>query len=173
MNAPRAILFSENEIARAVSRVARAIALARPRPDIAVPILAGAFVFAADLLRALAKDGLSLPMEFLWLRSYGAMRSGAAEIVVRCDLESDFHGKHVLLIDGVLDRGATLAKAAALLTERGAASIIAAVAVDKTLPDVSLRADFALFRGAQGFLIGYGLDDAGGERGLPYVARVD
>jgi hypoxanthine phosphoribosyltransferase len=64
-------LFSQARIARRVKAVAREIARGPLRPDIAVPILAGAFVFAADLLRALAREGLDLETEFIWLRTYG------------------------------------------------------------------------------------------------------
>src|SRR5258708_13202132 len=64
-------LFPQANIARRVKAVAREIAKAPLRPEIAVPILAGAFVFAADLLRALAQEGLDLETEFIWLRTYG------------------------------------------------------------------------------------------------------
>ena len=166
------ILHSEDDIRARVSAVARDIAHASLRPDFAVAILAGAFVFAADILRALAKEGLSLPVEFLWLRSYAEKRaSGAISILV--GPTERVHGRTVLLIDGVLDGGHTLAKARELLLDAEAASVITVVAVDKRRDDAVLKADHALFAGTRGFLIGYGMDDAGAERGLPYIAAVD
>ena len=122
------ILFSEREIAARVEDLAREI-VAR-KPEIAVPILVGAFVFAADLLRALARLGLSLPMEFLWLRSYDGKSAQGAVSVIAGPSEA-VRGKSVLLIDGVLDSGATIVKARALLKDAGAASVLTAVAVDK------------------------------------------
>ncbi|MGN6516820.1 MAG: phosphoribosyltransferase [Rhizomicrobium sp.] len=166
------ILHSEAEIAARVDAVARAIVRAPQKPDFAVAILAGAFVFAADLLRALAREELSLPIEFLWLRSYAEKRVGGAVSILVGPTEK-VRGKTVLLIDGVLDGGHTLAKARELLSGAEAASVITVVAVDKRRGDALLKADHALFAGTHGFLIGYGMDDAGTNRGLPYIADID
>lgn len=168
MSAAAEILFSEAEIAKRVAILAGE--LAPIRPDIAVPILAGAFVFAADLLRALARNGLSLPVEFLWLRSYDAQEAG--EISVLSSPTENVRGKSVLLIDGVLDRGTTVVKARSLLKEAGAKSIITAVAVDKLRPDAVTHSDFAMFQGVSDFIVGYGMDEEGRNRGLPYIASV-
>lgn len=165
------ILHTQDEIAARVDAIAHDIAQAPLKPDFAVAILAGAFVFAADLLRALARERLSLPIEFLWLRSYAERRTGGA-ISVLAGPTDKVHGKTVLLIDGVLDGGHTLAKARELLFDAEAAAIIAVVAVDKLREDAVLKADHALFAGTRGFLIGYGMDDAGRDRGLPYIASI-
>jgi hypoxanthine phosphoribosyltransferase len=165
-------LFTEEQISGRVDALAQEIATSPLRPDIALPVLAGSFVFAADLLRALARYGLSLPMEFVWLRSYSAAREGG-EITVLVGPPEDLHGGTALLIDGVLDRGHTLARARAMLLERGAASVITAVAVDKRRNDALFQADFAAFSGLSDFIVGYGMDDAGRHRGLPYIARID
>jgi hypoxanthine phosphoribosyltransferase len=166
VSAAAEILFSEAEIAKRVAILAGE--LAPIRPDIAVPILAGAFVFAADLLRALAREGQSLPVEFLWLRSYEAQEAG--EISVLSGPTDAVNGKTVLLIDGVLDRGTTIVKARSLLKEAGAKSVITAVAVDKLHPDAVTHSDFAMFQGVSDFIVGYGMDEEGRNRGLPYIA---
>jgi hypoxanthine phosphoribosyltransferase len=140
------ILFSEAEIARGVERVARAIAARPLKPTLAAPILTGAFVFAADLMRALSREGLTLETEFLWLRSYG-MAQTPGEVTVLKSPSDIVRGRTVLLIDGVLDSGATLAKARALLEEAGAGATIAAVAVRKTYPR---RRRFRDVRGGRG-----------------------
>jgi hypoxanthine phosphoribosyltransferase len=162
-------LFSEADIASRVTVLAAAIAAASPVPDIAAPVLVGGFVFAADLLRALARLGIVLPVEFLWLRSYGAHREGAEDVSVYLGPSANARGRNVLLIDGVLDRGRTLAKAHELFTAAGAASVTSVVAVDKSRKDAVMRADYAGFAGVSGFIIGYGMDDAGAGRGLPYI----
>jgi hypoxanthine phosphoribosyltransferase len=162
------ILFSESEITKRVASLVEEIAPLKP--DIAVPILSGAFVFAADLLRALAREGLPLPMEFLWLRSYDSKTAG--EISVLAGPSEKVRGRKVLLLDGVLDRGTTIVKARTLLKEAGAASVITAVAVDKLRPDALTHADFAMFQGVADFIVGYGMDDAGNNRGLPYIGCV-
>ncbi|HEY7976595.1 MAG TPA: phosphoribosyltransferase family protein [Rhizomicrobium sp.] len=166
------ILHNEDEIRTRLDAVARQIVQAPLKPDFAVAILAGAFVFAADLLRALAKEGLSLPIEFLWLRSYAEKRTGG-EIAVLVGPTERIHGKTVLLIDGVLDGGHTLVKARELLLNAEAAAVLTVVAVDKLRADAVAKADHALFASTHGFLVGYGMDDAGADRGLPYIGVVD
>jgi hypoxanthine phosphoribosyltransferase len=167
----RTPIFDESAIAGQVSRLAREIAQHRPRVELVVPILTGAFVFAADLLRALMHEGLDLPVEFISLTRYGQKRQGA-DITVRMGASDAARGKHVLLVDGVLDHGHTLVKAHALLLDAGATSVAIAVAVDKMRDNALLKADYAAFEGADAFIVGYGMDDAGLGRGLPYIGKV-
>jgi len=162
------VIFSEHQIGLRVKEVAGEIASRSVRPEIAMPILVGAFVFAADLLRELARYGLLLETEFIWLRSYGLSNTPGALEVLKRPGES-VRGRNVLLIDGVLDRGATLARAKLLLQETGAAGIISAVAVTKTAPQPLFHADYALFTAGSEFLYGYGMDRAGRDRGLPDI----
>jgi len=159
------ILFSESQLAGRVQDVARQIAEGPLRPEVAVPILAGAFVFAADLLRALVHHGLDLEMEFIWLRSYGQSEKPGDLMVLKAPTDL-VRGRTVLLIDGVLDRGVTLIRAKQLLEEAGAAAIVSAVAVSKTYPGRTIEADHALFRAGTEFLYGYGMDRSGHSRGL-------
>ena len=105
MTAAPEVLFPESEIAARVAQMAREIA---PRkPEIAIAILIGGFVFAADLIRALSRLGVDLEVEFLWLRSYGNARSGSAVSLLAGPSEN-VRGKRVLLVDGVLDIGRTI-----------------------------------------------------------------
>ena len=103
-------LYSEAEIARRVEAAAREIARGPLKPEIAVPVLAGAFVFAADLMRALAREGVDLETEFIWLRSYGRFERPGEIMVLKGPAET-VRGKTILLIDGVLESGGTLARA--------------------------------------------------------------
>jgi hypoxanthine phosphoribosyltransferase len=164
-------LFSEEQIAARLTELAEEIAAAPVRPDIVAPILVGGFVFAADLLRALARREIYPGVEMLWLRSYGEKRN-AGEISVISGPGKNVRGAHVLIADGVLDGGRTVHTASALLMEAGAASVRIAVAVDKRRSDALARADFAGFSDVRDFIIGYGMDDAGLYRALPYIARV-
>ncbi|MGA7675993.1 MAG: phosphoribosyltransferase family protein [Rhizomicrobium sp.] len=166
----REILFSEKVIAERVTAMAHQIAAAPIKPQIASPILVGAYVFASDLLRALAREGLSLPTEFLWLRSYIG-RTATKGISVLVGPNENFRDKNVLLIDGVLDGGHTLKKAREIALEHGARSIQSAVMVDKLRPDAVVKADYAAFTGVTEFIVGYGMDDAGADRALPYIAK--
>lgn len=173
MSAGHQVLVSETEIFQRMALLADEIVSARVKPDMAAVVLVGGFVFAADLLRALSRRGLNLPAEFFWLRSYAGAREGAREISVMIGPTARVRGQNVLLLDGILDRGRTIAKAGELLIEQGAVSVTSAVMVDRARPDAEARPDYAAFTGLDGFLIGYGMDDAGHHRGLPYIARVD
>lgn len=166
----RTILFDESLIAERVDHLARNIVSAQPRVEMAVGVLTGAFVFAADLLRVLDREGLDIPIEFLWLSRYGAVREGVNEITIKLGPSSAVCDRHVLLIDGVLDHGHTLAKARALLIGANAASVRIAVVVDKARDGALLKADYAAFTGVDAFVVGYGMDDGGFGRGLSHIA---
>ena len=168
----RTILYSEQQIAERVAVLAKAIAHGSVVPHLAVPILVGAYVFAADLLRALAREGISIPTEFLWLRSYVGHESSKSVKILIGPNEA-YRGKNVLIVDGVLDGGHTMKKARELALEYGAANVITAVVVDKQRPDAIATADFACFTGAREFIIGYGMDDSGNDRALPYIAKCE
>jgi len=166
------LLFAAEDIAARVESLAATLAALPERPQIAVPILVGAFVFAADLMRALAARGLHLETEMIWLRSYGEARIGGA-LTVLAGPSLRVKDKHVLLIDGILDKGHTMRRAARLVEEAGARSIHSVVAVDKRSDEAVMKADFALYTGVKDFIVGYGADDAGGYRGLPYIGKLD
>ena len=168
----RTILYSEEMIAERVTAVARDIAHGSLTPHVAVPILVGAYVFAADLLRALAVEGISIPTEFLWLRSYMG-RESTKSVKILIPPNENFRGKNVLLIDGVLDGGHTIHKARELALEFGANAVTSVVVVDKLRPDAIAKADYACFTGTSEFIVGYGMDDSGNDRALPYIARAE
>lgn len=163
------VLFTEGEISTRVDALAAEIA--RHAPEIAVAILVGGFVFASDLVRALARHSCDVAVEFLWLRSYGDSRAAGAVSLLAGPSEN-VKGRRALLIDGVLDIGRTIVKAQQLLEAAGASSIVTAVAIDKGRSDAIASSDFAAFTGVDDFVVGYGMDDAGRYRGLPYIGVV-
>lgn len=160
-------LYSESKIYARVKKLAREIARHPLKPDLAVPILVGGFMFASDLLRALAREGLDLETEFIWLRSYGHNETPDDVMVLKGPTDIA-RGRTVLLIDGVVQSGGTLARAKDLLLERGAAAVISVVAVKKST-DANAKADFVGFEAGPEFVFGYGMDRAGHARGLPDI----
>jgi hypoxanthine phosphoribosyltransferase len=170
MSAPD-ILFSAEQIQERVRVMARLIAASKLVPDVAMPVLVGGFVFAADLLRALAWEGVAMDVEMIWLRSYGDKRVASAISMIAGPSEQ-IAGRHVLVIDGVLDAGRTIAKAMSLIEAAGAASVQVAVMLDKQRGDAVAKADYVGFTMGNDFVIGYGMDDAGRHRGLPYIGKV-
>ena len=165
------VLFSTEQIQERVRAVARLIAGSALVPDIAMPVLVGGFVFAADLLRALNWEGAQMDVEMIWLRSYGDKRAASAISMIAGPSEQ-IAGRHVLVIDGVLDAGRTIAKAVSLIQAAGAASVQVAVMLDKQRPDAVAKADYIGFSIGNDFVVGYGMDDAGRYRGLPYIGKV-
>jgi hypoxanthine phosphoribosyltransferase len=170
MTAPE-VLFPAEQIQERVRAMARLIAASRLVPDVAMPVLVGGFVFAADLLRALAWEGVAMDVEMIWLRSYGDKRVASAISMIAGPSEQ-IAGRHVLVIDGVLDAGRTIAKAVSLIEAAGAASVQVAVILDKQRSDAVAKADYVGFPVGNDFVIGYGMDDAGRYRGLPYIGKV-
>ena len=168
---PPATLFSAEQIDERVRAMAREIAGSKLVPDIAMPVLVGGFVFAADLIRALAWEGVQMDVEMIWLRSYGDKRVASAVSMVAGPSEQ-ISGRHVLVIDGVLDAGRTVAKAVSLIQAAGAASVQVAVMLDKQRADRIANADYVGFTVGNDFVIGYGMDDAGRYRGQPYIGKV-
>jgi hypoxanthine phosphoribosyltransferase len=166
------VLFSESQIATRVRAMAKDIAAAPVLPQVAMPILVGGFIFAADLVRALADEGVAMEIEMLWLRSYGDKRVASAVSMIAGPSEDIIAGRDVLIIDGVLDFGRTIKKATKLILAAGAASVQVAVILDKQRADAVAKADHVGFTVGPEFVIGYGMDDAGKYRGLPYIGVI-
>ena len=165
------VLFTAEQIQERVRAMARLIAAAPLVPNVAMPVLVGGFVFAADLIRALAWEGVAMDVEMIWLRSYGDKRVASAISMIAGPSEQ-IAGRHVLVIDGVLDAGRTIAKAVSLIQAAGAASVQVAVMLDKQRGDALAKADYVGFQVGDDFVIGYGMDDAGRYRGLPYIGKM-
>jgi hypoxanthine phosphoribosyltransferase len=168
------ILFSEAEIAARVEAIGYEVAEALPARLLAVPVMTGAFIFAADLLRALYRAGVEPEVDFFQVASYGAetMSSGAVEMLR--EVRADVAGRDVLLIDDILESGRTLTYARKVLTERGARRVLIAVALEKPHKRaVEIAADFVGFQCPDRFVIGYGMDYAGKYRELPFIGALD
>jgi hypoxanthine phosphoribosyltransferase len=167
------VLLSAEEIAHRVEAVARKLASELGPDAVAVCLLIGGLWFAADLTRALARLGYPLAFEGLWLASYGDAKTSAGRCDVRAGPQRSVAGRHVLIIDDVIDSGLSLAEAARLLTEAGAARVTTAVFARKPWPGRVLEPGHVAWEAPSRFLVGYGMDLAGAFRGLPYVGVVD
>lgn len=120
-----------------------------------VGIMGGAFVFLSDLVR---EAGLDAQIDFLWLSSYEGTDSTGRVRVIR-DLGRSPAGRHVLLVDDILDTGRTLAFARDMLLGKGAADVKVAVLLEKKVPKVvPVSADYKGFEIDNLFVVGYGLD---------------
>jgi hypoxanthine phosphoribosyltransferase len=167
------VLFSEQEIAKQIERLAEEIAASEPRRLLIVPILKGSFVFAADLMRACHRAGLSPEVDFMMLASYREHTRSSGHVEVLRDIESDVRDRDVLLVDDILESGRTLAYAKDLLAARGARRVLVAVLLDKPGHRAAdIDADFLGFRCPDVFVVGYGMDMAHAFRELPFVGHL-
>jgi hypoxanthine phosphoribosyltransferase len=137
-----------------------------------IAVLKGSFIFAADLIRAMHTVGLAPEVEFITLSSYGTGTVSQGVKIIK-DIDSDVHGRDVLLIDDILESGRTLSFAKALMLERGAKSVTIAVLLDKKVKrQTDLEADYVGFECPDYFVVGYGMDVAYAFRELPFVGIV-
>lgn len=166
-------LYDAATIARRVDALAEAIA-ATAAPDLlVVAVLRGSFIFAADLVRALHRAGMSPAIEFMQLASYHEGQVSSGVVTVTKDIESPVKGRDVLLIDDILETGRTLTYAKDLLAARGAARVMSVVLIEKPgKRAVQLHPDFVGFTAPDRFLVGYGMDVAHKYRELPYIGEV-
>ncbi|MCE9522077.1 MAG: hypoxanthine phosphoribosyltransferase [Alphaproteobacteria bacterium] len=163
-------LFPSDVIAARLETLAADIAGVMSKEFAAIAILKGSFVFAADLIRALAAHGVNPEVDFMTLASYGTQTVSSGTVRLLRDTEISVAGREVLLIDDILDSGRTLAFARKHMLERGAAAVKVCVLLDKTSGHATEVADFVGFSCPPEFVIGYGMDHAHKFRGLPFVA---
>lgn len=164
------VIITKEEIDKAIEKAGREIdKIYDGRPILLVSILKGAFVFMADLCRA-----VTVPCEigFMCAKSYyeGTVSSGVVQITM--DLDRDISGYHVVIVEDIIDTGRTLNDIVKLLKGRDPLSLRVVTLLDKPSRRlVDFEADLALFTIPDHFVIGYGLDCGEYFRNLPYIAE--
>lgn len=166
------IIITEEEIQAAIRKVGKQISDSYDgRPILLVSILKGAFVFMADLCRA-----ITVPCEigFMCAKSYyqGTVSTGVVKITM--DLEQDISKYHVVIVEDIIDTGRTLNDVVQMLNARNPLSLRVVTLLDK--PErriVDFKADISLFTIPDYFVIGYGLDCGEYYRNLPYIAEYE
>jgi hypoxanthine phosphoribosyltransferase len=166
-------LYSASEIERRIDELARDIAASSLKEPLIVAILKGSFIFAADLIRALHREGLAPEIDFLYLASYGEGIFSQGAVKILHDIASPIEGRDVVIVDDILDSGRTLAFAKDLLVKRGAARVFSCVLIDKQVKRaVPVEPDFYGFRCPPVYVVGYGMDLAHRYRELPFVGKI-
>ena len=167
------VIISEEQIREAIAQVGKEIDREYDgKPLLLVSILNGAFVFMADVCRA-----VSIPCEiaFMCAKSYYAdSTESAGTVAITMDLKQDISKYHVLIVEDIIDTGRTLREVIKMLKSRNPLSIKVLSLLDK--PDrrqVEFEADRVLFTIPDFFVIGYGLDCGEKYRNLPYIAEYD
>jgi len=165
------ILFDEQTILKKVGELAAQISRDYAGEDLVlVCVLKGAVVFTADLMRRIS---FPVTIDFIHASSYGMSTSATREIRIKKDIEVDVRGKHVLLVDTIIDTGETLACLFKRFAEKNPASIEAVVLLDKKpRRTVEIRIKYWGFEIPDKFVVGYGVDCAEQYRNLPHVAVI-
>ena len=167
------VVFTPEQIAARIDALAAAIAKRGLKNLLVVAILKGSFIFAADLIRAFHHAGIAPEVEFMTLSSYRKGTTSTGEVTILRDIESDVAGRHVLIVDDILESGRTLAFAKDLIAARGAKSVATCVLLEKPgMRAVAVEADFKAFDCPRVFVVGYGMDVANRYRELPFVGRL-
>jgi hypoxanthine phosphoribosyltransferase len=140
------------------------------KPLTVVGVLTGCLIFLADLIRRLNHP---THIALLQASSYRGTATTPGELIVRDELLPDLTGRHILLLDDILDTGRTISRLVAHLNDKGAASVKTCVLLRKIgRQQVVFTADYVGFTVPDKFVVGYGLDHDGAYRHLPFIAEV-
>jgi hypoxanthine phosphoribosyltransferase len=164
-------LISSETLARRVVELGKEIDARLPAgPLTVVGVLRGAFIFMADLVRAIPRQ---MTCDFLGVRSYGDATVSSGVVEITHDLSAPIAGRHVLLVEDIADTGLTMRYLLELLRARGPASLHTCVLLSKPMANGEpLPVDFVGFDAPNAFVVGYGLDAGQLYRNLPYVGAL-
>ncbi len=165
------ILFAEEEIQKRVRELGQQISrdYGTEGELVLICILRGAVVFLADLARSIDRQ---VTFDFMDVSSYGADTESSGVVRIIKDLEENIEGKHVLIVEDIIDTGQTLKYVVDVLQTRKPASIKIVTLLDKPERRVTkhVKVDYNGFEIPDEFVVGYGLDYAQKYRNLPYIA---
>jgi hypoxanthine phosphoribosyltransferase len=162
------ILFSREEIADRVAALGKQISEDYAGQSIVlIGVLKGAAIFLSDLARAISVDNT---FDFVAVSSYGRARVSSGAVKLIKDIDNPIEGKHVILVEDILDTGLTLSYLRGLMLQHQPASLKIATCLDKAERRlVPIEADYIAFQIPNRFVIGYGMDYAEIYRNLPDI----
>ena len=162
------ILVTTEQINNAVAQLGRELtAEYRDKNPLVIGVLHGAAPFMIDLVRAM---DCYLEIDFIDVSSYGDATESSGAVTILKDIDSDVTGRHILLVEDIVDTGRTLEKLLELFAGRGAASIKVCSLLDKPERRIAnVTADYVGLSVPNEFVVGYGLDFRQQYRNLPYI----
>jgi hypoxanthine phosphoribosyltransferase len=168
----KSITYDESTIATRVAELGAEITEAYPDGELLVlGLLKGSFIFLSDLVRTIERP---IQIDFLVASSYGDAKVSSGIIRLLYDPETELEGKHILLVEDIIDTGKTLQRLMGLLGGRRPRSLAICALLDKQLAvEVRPELRFVGFRAPPAFLVGYGLDHAENYRHLPFIADLE
>jgi hypoxanthine phosphoribosyltransferase len=165
------IVYDANTIAGRVRQLGAEITKAYPEGDVVVlGLLKGSFIFLSDLVREIRRP---IHVDFLVASSYGDAMVSSGSVRLLYDPETILEGKHILLVEDIIDSGRTLARLTELLSARNPRSLeICALLHKHIATELKVPARFVGFDAPHEFLVGYGLDHAENFRHIPFIASL-
>jgi hypoxanthine phosphoribosyltransferase len=162
------ILIDSQTIEKKVSEMGQRISADYKGKDpVLICILKGALIFTSDLLRQVS---IPITLDFIAISSYGVGTSSSGVVRILKDLDSPIEGRHVLIIEDIVDSGLTLSYLCSNLKSRHPASLKTAVLLDKPARrEIEFSPDYLGFSIPDKFVVGYGLDYAEKYRNLPFI----
>ncbi|MEJ7808879.1 MAG: hypoxanthine phosphoribosyltransferase [Gemmatimonadaceae bacterium] len=169
--AVRRIVYDAERIAGRVRELGTAISEAYPDGNVlALGLLKGSFIFLGDLVREITRP---LQVDFIVASSYGDAMASSGNVRLVYDPETELEGKHILLVEDIVDSGRTINRLMDLLGERRPRSLEICALLHKHLAtELRYPVRFVGFDAPHEFLVGYGLDHAENFRHLPYIASL-
>ena len=168
----KSIVVDEATIAARVETLGAEITEAYPDGELLVlGLLKGSFIFLSDLVRKIERP---IHVDFLVASSYGAGTVSSGTVRLLYDPETTLEGKHILLVEDIIDTGRTLRRLVSLLGERNPRSLAICALLHKHLaPELPAEVRFVGFDAPPAFLVGYGLDHAENFRHLPFIGDLE
>lgn len=162
------VLISEEEIKEKITELGATLSEEyKDKNPLVVGILKGALPFMADLLKEMP---IYLEYDMMDVSSYGTAMTSSGEVKIVKDLDSSIEGRHVLVVEDIIDTGRTLKYLQDMLIRRNAASVKIVTLLDKPSGRlIDLSVDWKCFDVPDEFVVGYGLDYRENYRNLPYV----
>lgn len=172
MNPRLSTVISEKDLQKRIKEMGEALTDKFKNSSVmAVCVLKGSFIFFSDLIRQIDCD---MNCEFLGMSSYGNHAHSTGEVKVTMDLNASVQGRHILLVEDIIDTGLTMNYLQKLFDVRKPKSITTVTLLHK--PDakkVDCKIDLVGFKIPNDFVVGYGLDYQNNYRHLPYIARLE
>ena len=169
------ILISEQDVRSRIAELGQEITNFYQHKNIHTPLvvvglLRGSFMFLADLVREIH---LPLEIDFMTTSSYGNAMNSNHDVRISKDLDGDIKGKHVLIVEDIIDTGYTLQKVRDILNLREPSSLTICTLLDKpSRREVDVPVDWVGFTIPDEFVVGYGIDYAQRHRNLGYIGKV-
>ncbi|MEQ1760776.1 MAG: hypoxanthine phosphoribosyltransferase [Vicinamibacterales bacterium] len=164
-------LLTEKQIQDRVRSLAAEIHRDHPNGVHMVCVLKGAFIFLADLVRALPGDS---SLDFMAVSSYGSSTNSSGEVKLVKDLDSSLEGRDVLIVEDIVDTGLTLTYLQDILGARAPRRLQTVCLLSKpSRRKVDVKVDYIGFTIEDEFVVGYGLDFSERYRNLPYIGILE